>query len=586
MLRRIPIPLVGLVGLLLAVDGMVAWLAGAPTWGWGLTWAVGTGLLVDAFLARLGQRSPLAVGFGLLTTVLLLLLVFLKGETVSAIRLDTIPTIILFLVIFVGGIAIGIASLLSGRASVQGADFLVYIVAGLAIVILLNYVAARHVKNTFDVTRSKLESLSDQTLAKLRALNAEVHLIAFYRDSDPERSDYSDLLKKYEAASGHFSFEFVDPDKYPDVALRENVDPHRMNVIVKSGGRREIVTGTQEKDLTSAVIKVTRPGVKRIYFSTWHGERQLDTDLSAVKGALADLDYAVETFKLADGEIPTDCAVFVIAGPTTPFAPLEVERLERYLGSGKSLLVMLDADSVASGLEELLAKYGASPMPNLIIERQRGLVPYAGGYYMGEQQSMYARTTRYTQHAIVEDLANYRLPTGFYTAREVRWVRPDTTLRASGEAFVFAGTRSSFAETDVRGVLRNPREARNPSGEANGPFPVGVAVAAPPTDPLAPPGSKTRLVVFGDSDFATDRGIGQERGNGDLIVNTLTWLSEDEDLVAIRPREPGVKPVQLTTSQGTFVFLFSVWRYPAVIFVVGLLIWWYRRSRGPNGQTT
>jgi ABC-type uncharacterized transport system involved in gliding motility auxiliary subunit len=107
-------------------------------------------------------------------------------------------------------------------------------------------------------------------------------------------------------------------------------------------------------------------------------------------------------------------------------------------------------------------------------------------------------------------------------------------------------------------------------------------VSAEPTDPLAPPDLKTQIVVFGDADFATDGGIGQERGNADLILNSLTWLSEDRDLLAIRPPEPGWKPVQLTSSEGTFLFLLSVWRYPAVIFVVGLLIWWHRRSRGPE----
>lgn len=585
-LLSIPVPLIGLIGLLLTVDGIVAWLAGAPMWGWGTQWALGTGVLLGAFLARVGRRPAVAVGAGVVLTVLLMVLILVQGEKMTGIRLDDIPTILSFLVIFVVEVGIGIASILTGRASAQGANLWVYGVAGIAVIILVNYLAARHVRSTFDITAAKLESLSDQTETKLHALAEDVHVLAFYRDNDPERTYYADMLKKYEVASDRFSFEFVDPDKYPDVAQREDVNPRQTTIVVKSGDRREVVGGPEEKDLTNAIIKVTRPGVKKFYFSTWHGERPLEPDLSALTRALRELNYDVDTFRLTDGEIPPDCSVFVIAGPRAPFVPLEVERLERYLAQGKNLLVLLDPDSVATGLEDMLARYGASVQPNIIIERQRGLIPYGGGFYPGEQQYVYVRTTRYSEHAIVADLGNYGHSTGFYQAREVRYVRPDTVLKATGEAFIFAGTRMAFGEPEVRLVLSNPRATRSAEGKPSGPFPVAVAVTADATDPLAMPEVKAQLVVFGDVDFATDRGIGQERGNGGLILNSFTWLSEDKDLIAIRPREPGSKPVQLTASQGTFLFLLSVWRYPAVIFVVGLLIWWYRRSRGPQSQAT
>jgi len=587
MLRSIPLPLIALVGLLLAVDGILAWLAGATIWGWGVPWALGTGVLVGAFLTRLRQRLVVGLGAGVVVAVLLGVLLVFKGAAITAISLDTIPAILGFLLIFVSEIAIGIASILTGRASAQGANFWVYIVSGLAVVVLLNYLASRHVRLTFDMTHDKLESLSAQTLAKLKGLGADVHVLAFFRDSDPQRGSYADMLKKYAAASAHFSFEFIDPDKYPDVASRENVGPRGTPVIVKCEDRREAVTGTEEKDLTSAIIKVTRPGQKKFYFTSWHQEHPLESDLSALTNALRQLNYGVETIKLSDKDIPSDCAVLVIAGPKSPFLPIEVERLERYLAEGKSMLVMLDPDTNATGLEDLLAKYGAVVQPNLIIERQRGLVPYAGGLYMGEQQSTYARTTRYSSHAIVADMDSRGIAAGFYQAREVRRIPSfldSSAVHSLGEAFVFAGTRMSFAETNVASALRNPRQAFDPEGMKTGPFSVAVAVTANATNPLSPEGMKMRLVVFGDSDFATNQGIGQERGNGDLIINTLNWLSEDEDLISIRPREPGSKPVHLTESQGTSMFLLSVWRYPAVIFVVGILIWWYRKNRGPTSQ--
>jgi MFS family permease len=51
---------------------MVAWLAGAQTWGWGIPWALGTGVLVGAFLARLGRKRIISLGAGVAVAVLFL----------------------------------------------------------------------------------------------------------------------------------------------------------------------------------------------------------------------------------------------------------------------------------------------------------------------------------------------------------------------------------------------------------------------------------------------------------------------------------------------------------------------------------
>ncbi len=583
--RSIPIPLIGLVGLLLAIDGMVSWLAGATIWSWGPVWCVGTGVLLTAFLMRLQMPWQKSVGIAGAVAVSLAVVTILLGETISALALDDVPTIVGFLLIFVGEIGIGIATMLSGRASAEGANLWVYLVAGLAVVVLVNYVAARHLSQRIDLTENRLESLSDQTVAKLSALRQDVRVMGFFRDNDPQRDYYAQMLKKYADVSSYFSFEFVDPDKYPDVARGEAVNPRGISIVVKCEGRREMLSGMAEKDLTSALIKVTRAGKKTIYFSTWHEERSLEEELRAVKSRLDALNYGVETFRLDQDDIPGDCAVFVMAGPKTPLLSIEADRLERYLGQGNKLLVMLDPDTVAFGLEDVLAKYGAIVRPNLLMERKRGLVPYAGGYYMGEEQSSYLSAARYSEHPVIEDLAERGMRTGFHLAREVVWAKPNTDINPRGNEFVFAGTDISFATGDVGKVLMNPRDAVSAEGSPSGPFCVGVAASADAIDPLTPKDVDTRLVVFGDSDFATDRAIGNERGNLTLIVNALTWLAEDEDLIAIQPREAGEKPLSLMQGQGVFISLLSVWRYPALVLVAGLLIWWYRRNRGPGSET-
>ena len=85
-------------------------------------------------------------------------------------------------------------------------------------------------------------------------------------------------------------------------------------------------------------------------------------------------------------------------------------------------------------------------------------------------------------------------------------------------------------------------------------------------------------MVFGDADVANDKQF-RWGGNQDLVVNTVNWLTQSIELISIQPRAPGLKPVTLTRDQGAGIFLMSVWRFPAIIFVLGMAFWWWHRRR-------
>ena len=50
----------------------------------------------------------------------------------------------------------------------------------------------------------------------------------------------------------------------------------------------------------------------------------------------------------------------------------------------------------------------------------------------------------------------------------------------------------------------------------------------------AEPAKAARLVVVGDSDFASNELIGNYQ-NRDLFVNAVNWLVDDTDQIAVRP---------------------------------------------------
>jgi ABC-type uncharacterized transport system involved in gliding motility auxiliary subunit len=107
------------------------------------------------------------------------------------------------------------------------------------------------------------------------------------------------------------------------------------------------------------------------------------------------------------------------------------------------------------------------------------------------------------------------------------------------------------------------------------PAPTPTPGAPPPADA---PRRETRVVVFGDSDFASNDGLGIAPGNPDLFVNTINWLAQQENLIAIRPKAPDDRRVTLTEDQQTMVWLFTIVMLPGLVIGAGVYSWWRRRG--------
>jgi ABC-type uncharacterized transport system involved in gliding motility auxiliary subunit len=100
------------------------------------------------------------------------------------------------------------------------------------------------------------------------------------------------------------------------------------------------------------------------------------------------------------------------------------------------------------------------------------------------------------------------------------------------------------------------------------------AAPAKPGDDAPKP--ETRVVVYGDSDFAANFALGIP-GNRDLFMNTIGWLSQQENLISIRPKEPDDRRITLTATQQWNIFWLSIVFLPLFIFGSGVYTWWRRR---------
>jgi ABC-type uncharacterized transport system involved in gliding motility auxiliary subunit len=117
-------------------------------------------------------------------------------------------------------------------------------------------------------------------------------------------------------------------------------------------------------------------------------------------------------------------------------------------------------------------------------------------------------------------------------------------------------------------------------GDKPGPISLAAAVSAAAPDATTPPAgqpkAETRVVVFGDSDFASNLALGVQ-GNRDFFLNAVNWLAQQENMIAIRAKEPSDRRLTMTAGQQQIVYWLSLFIIPGLIILAGVQAWWRRR---------
>jgi ABC-type uncharacterized transport system involved in gliding motility auxiliary subunit len=462
------------------------------------------------------------------------------------------------------------------RQARYGAIATVGVLLALAIVVAVNYLAARQ-NRRWDLTASKQNSLSEQSVRVLQSLTAPVKFTVFDKQTDLER--FRGRLTEYAYNSPHVSVDYIDPDSRPVVAREFDIEAYG-TVIIDYMGKRERVTSDTEQDLTNGLIKAMSTMERKVYFLQGHGEKEPNRTerdgYSAVSGSLRKDNYAVERLVLAQQkDVPADATVLLIAGPKTDLLDTEAEAIRRYLARSGKLMVMVDPmlgpqAAPLPNLEGIVKEWGVTLGNNVVVDLSGAT-----------NDPSIAVAATYPMHAITERFATLTI---YPLARSVNPIEGGADGRTAQT--IVETTRQSWAESNLASLSGEGGVSMDESsGDKLGPVPLGVAVSAPAVDAApspTPPATgeslkpETRVVVFGDSDFPSNAYAGIP-GNMNFFANAISWLAQQENLIAIRPTEAQDRRVTMTVRQQTGVFWASIVVLPGLVFLAGFYTWWRRR---------
>jgi ABC-type uncharacterized transport system involved in gliding motility auxiliary subunit len=173
-----------------------------------------------------------------------------------------------------------------------------------------------------------------------------------------------------------------------------------------------------------------------------------------------------------------------------------------------------------------------------------------------------ALVTNYDVHPIVSEMKG--TATGFPLSRSI-------DVKSGAKTTVqklFGSSESSLATEKLDSPSVNPSDPKNKKGP--------MTIAAAGSYNTGKENSQGRFVVIGSSAWAANSFI-NFNGNRDLALNAMNWLSSDEDLISIRPKEPEDRRITLTRAQMNWVRLTSQFLLPLIVVFAGVSVWWRRR---------
>lgn len=479
---------------------------------------------------------------------------------------------------------------------IKSINQLVQILLCISFIIGLNYFA-NNIYWRSDLTRDHIYSLSPESLAYIRQIDKPIKIIVTLSpdaiEGEMERvfKHVRNLLKEYEYAGNiggkkKIEIEVVDilkERKRADYLARTyGIDQQDVVLVVCEGRQHRLIYSDiiemkngqmsafkGERAFTSALIDVSNTDQQKVYFISGHGEMHLDSvdplrGLSNIGEKLKWGNISLETLNITRvGEIPEDADLLIVASPQGPYRPQDVEKLRNYLADRAGKLIVLIEPAIEHGLDDLFYEWGIISDDMVVLDMGEDFQAASGDLLI----------RRFAGHPITDILRDNPIPVIAGLSRPVR----HNLDRPADDRLTITPLISSSSESWAERSYRDSQDLKyNPEVDLKGQVSLAVISERKVPSSLGIDVKGGRLVVFGNTDIISNHRI-KSIGNMMLILNTINWCLDREQLLAIQPRPVEEYHLLLSRQELTQLSLVLL-ILPGAVAICGIMIYWIRKN--------
>lgn len=500
-----------------------------------------------------------------------------------------VPAIIYFLTVIALSLFLTTQSILKRRYNVSVKDLKmgvyssISVVAAIAAAAIINIVVAKIPARfmVFDVTADKLYTLSSETKELLKSLDEEVTVYVYCKEENYDTTT-AKLLDQYTGHTDRIKVEYINPALYPSFCQKYTTANVSVGSLIAVCGEKSRVidydelyetetsfdyttysyssttTGYDaEGQLTSAISYITGDETPTIYYTSGHGELEVESSISDAISK-SNMDLKAVTL-LTEGNVPEDAQMLLINNPGGDFSKEDIEILREYMNKGGNIVVNLCATGDEFPvLWGFLSEFGLEISNTLVMEADPDYYYTYPLYLLPHVEDDPVTSGLYGSYFV---FAPYSL--GMLEKEE----KPENVVVTP----LLYTTEDSYAKAVSGDTVSYLKE----DGDLQGQFVVAAKVEVTNED-----GSEAKLLVNACSNMFSDSADQMVAGaNTKFFTGVLTDFSNLELTVSIPVKS--YTDSYLTVTAGSvgywrFLCLFFV---PVVLITWGIVVWVRRRKR-------
>jgi len=418
-----------------------------------------------------------------------------------------------------------------------------------------------------DWTAGARHSLSSDTLAILEQLPLPVELRSYQANNPALTNAINEILSRYKTKKSDFNYQLINPDIFIEQAKADNIKRYGQTII-EYNGQIERIEKISEQNISNALIRLQRGSSPQILFLTQHGERSIHDSSASGYNQLAqqllNKGFKVNSINLIKDNLNTSNNILVLGSIKKPLLESEQQKIQTFIKNGGQLLWLQDPSAHASQLN-IAADLNIHFVNGVVIDNNQEV-----NAMLSLSHPAIIPILEYRRHPITDKMQYFTLFTSA-TAIITNEIQTNTPNNWISTDLLITSANSWSESKDL-----NEKVEFNQQDDFAGPLSIGIAQQR--QRETSQEKLSQRVVIIGDSDFIANNNIGQG-ANLDFILNTFNWLTSNDKLISIAPKNAPDLQLNLSAPIAALIGLIFLIFLPLVFFISGAAIWFKRHKK-------